>query len=196
MKYKRDGDELVLDDAGDPILLSDGGEVVDLTKIVSKVKHDRIAAEREEFKTQVDTLSSKIEELSTAGATVEEMRTQIEQIKQSASEEKTAIETRLSEAESKYAGALKTHAVETSLLDAGIPKKRLKAALALLDSDKLEYEDGKLSGLDVEALRSDHDYLFDVGEIRDSAAASRGGGGKPLEEMDMDEYAKARAAKE
>lgn len=61
MKFKKDGDgKLVLDDNGDPIAISAGSEPIDLTKVVSIAKHDRVAGERDEHKERAESLQKQI----------------------------------------------------------------------------------------------------------------------------------------
>jgi hypothetical protein len=194
VKFKKDDEgKLVLDDAGDPIAISESGEVIPLDKVVSLGKHERVASERDEYKTEVENLRKQIDDLSAKGGSVEEMQKQIDDLKAKAEADKTDFEKRLSDKDVEFAARSKEHAIETALVGAGIPNERLKAAKALIDTEKVELSNGQLTGLDLESFKKDNGYLFDAGKKVASAAPASGVSTEDLEKLDMDAYVEARS---
>lgn len=183
LQYKKGEDgALVLDDKGDPILLD---------RVVLADKHERIASERDELKSRVDELDARIKELSEASGTAEELKAKVDEL--TAAQEKVA-----SEYEQRIAERERAYALDTALLGAGLSSERLKAAKALVDTEKLELEGGKLKGLDLEAFKKDNAYLFDAPQVGDTGLPGRGAGGKltmeEAEKLSVDEYAEAKKA--
>ena len=177
MKFKKDEEgKLVLDDNGDPIAVTESGEVIPLDKVVSLGKHTRVEAERDEYKGEVEKLRGQIDELSKQGGDAEELKAQIEELKTKSDAAKTESEQRIADKDAEIAELAKGHAIDTALLGAGVPEARLKAAKALLDIDKVELSNDQLTGLDVETFKKDNAYLFDT-TTTSSAAASRGAAG-------------------
>lgn len=171
MKFKKDDEgKLVLDDAGDPIAITESGEVIPLDKVVSLGKHTRIETERDELKVENAKLTTQIGELSKLSGDKEALEKRIAEITEGSEKTKTELESRLAAKDKEYA-------LDTALLGAGVPADRLKAAKAYVDMEKVAVEGGKLSGLDVESFKKDQPYLFGPTPTVDSAAPSRGAGG-------------------
>ncbi len=159
MKFRKDDDgKLVLDDNGDPIAVSDKGNVIDLTKIVSEDKHNRIASEREEYKSKVEELQKQIGELSAKSESAEELQKQIAELKASATESESEWKAKLEARE-------KDHALDTALLGAGVPDKLLKAAKAMIDPEK---------GFEPESFKSEYPSFFAPVKRKDSAGQPAG----------------------
>jgi len=191
MKFKKDDEgRLVLDEHGDPIAISEQGEVIPLDKVVSLGKHARVETERDEFKAEVGRLRDQIAELSKVTGDKDALEKRLAEITAGAEKTKADLESLLAARDKEYA-------LDTALLGAGVPSDRLKAARALIDTEKLAVADGGLTGFDAESFKKDAPYLFAPAPKVDSAAASRGVTGavsiEEAEKMSVGEYAKARA---
>lgn len=128
-------------------------------------KFKRLEAKYEDLKKQYEETSTKLSELSTSSGSVDDLKRQIDDLK-------SANETALNDANARFATAEKDHAIEAALLKAGC--KDTLAARAHIDSNEVTIKDGKIAGLDVEALKKDRGYLF--GAV---APAGTAGGGNP-----------------
>lgn len=172
MKFKKDDEgKLVLDDNGDPIAISESGEVIPLDKVVSIGKYQRVEEERDEAKKQLTALTTKVSDLEKVSGDKEALEKQIAEIKETAEKEKGELETRI-------AARTRDYALDTALLGSGVPADRLKAAKAYIDAEKLELDGDALKGFDAEAFKKDHVFLFETTESSSSAAPSRGGAGE------------------
>lgn len=179
MKFKKDDEgKLVLDDKGDPIAVTEEGEVIPLDKVVSLGKFQRVESERDEHKLQAEKLTGQIEDLKKVSGDKEALEKRISELTEASAKDKADLETRMAERD-------KEHALDTALLGAGVPSARLKAAKALVDSESLKLDGEKLFGLDVETFKKDNAYLFDAAIVVDSAAAARGAGGSDANEAQM-----------
>lgn len=179
MKFKKDDEgKLVVDDKGDPIAITEEGEVIPLDKVVSLGKLQRVESERDEHKAQVERLSGQIEDFKKVSGDKEALEERISEVTESSAREKAELEARM-------AARAKEYALDTALLGAGVPSARLKAAKALVDSESLKLDGEKLFGLDVETFKKDNAYLFDAAVVVDSAAAARGTGGSDANEAQM-----------
>lgn len=173
MKFKKDEDgKLVLDDNGDPIAVGESGEVIPLDKVVSLIKHERIATEREEYKTKVGELEGQIATLKESVGNAEELKAKVEELTTATETAKTEFEARLA---TEIGTREREYALDTTLLGAGVPQGRLKAAKALIDAESVKLEDGKLQGFDIDAFKKDNDYLFTATQSVDVGAQPRGG---------------------
>ncbi len=179
LKFKKDAEgKLVLDDDGNPIAIDGQGEVIPLDKVVSLGKHQRIETERDEYKDQLATLKGEVESLKTSAGNAEELKTKIEELT-------TKSATAETEFEKKIAARDKEYVLDTALLGAGVPAARIKAAKALIDSEKVAVVNGKLDGLDLDAFKKDNDYLFGETTTVSSAAASSGTAATDADETQM-----------
>lgn len=186
MKFKKDDEgKLVLDDNGDPIAVSESGEVIPLDKVVSLGKHQRIEGERDELKAKVAELEGQIAELAKGAGDAEALKAKVEELTAKVEADKTEYDARMAVRDKEYA-------LDTALLKAGC--RDTKAARAHVDIESAKVEDGKLVGLDLEAFKKDKPYLFGQVETHSSAAASSGAGALDPEKMSVSEYAEARKA--
>jgi vacuolar-type H+-ATPase subunit I/STV1 len=168
VKFKKNEDgTLVLDGDGNPIAVDEGGEVIDLTKVVAVGKHQRIVDELGQTKTRVDELEGQIGDLQKVAGNAEELKTKVEELS-------GTLETSKSEFSEQLAAKDKEYALDTALLAAGVPSDRLKAAKALVDPAGLTLHDNRLVGLDLDSFKKDNDYLFAATTAVSSAAASAG----------------------
>lgn len=171
MKFKKDDKgKLELDEKGDPIAITEEGETIPLDKVVSLGKHTRVETERDELKTENAKLTTQIGELSKLTGDKEALEKRITEITEGSEKTKTDLEARLATRDKEYA-------LDTALLGAGVSEKKLKAAHAYVDMEKITVADGKLSGLDLESFKKENDFLFGPPVKVDSAAASRSAGG-------------------
>lgn len=171
MNWKKDEEgALVLDENGDPIALSDKGEVIPLDKVVALGKHQRVEAERDELKARVEQMTADLEELKGKAGDNDALKEQIEKLSADAEAAKSEFEVKLSAAE-------RDHAIEAALLGAGCIDT--KSARAHIDADGVKLIDGKLDGLDLEAFRTDRPYLFEADTKVKSAAPSSGAPTEP-----------------
>ena len=86
--------------------------------------------------------------------------------------------------DTKVAQIQKTHAIENTVRDA--KAKNVKAVMALLDMDKIKYENGELSGISeqLETLTSGEDTNFLFGDVQGAPSGTHinnppNGGGTP-----------------
>lgn len=189
MRFKKDDDgKLVLDESGDPIAITESGEVIPLDKVVSLGKHARVEGERDEYKGQVEKLQAQISDLSKVSGDKEALEKQLADIKAAADADRAELQA-------KAAARDKEYALNETLLGAGVPKERLKAAKALVDPASLTVDGEKLTGLDLESFRKDNAYLFAPQETYSTGLPPRGASGvsyDDIEKMSVDEYAEAR----
>jgi seryl-tRNA synthetase len=179
MKFKKDAEgKLVLDDDGNPIAVDGDGNVIPLDKVVALGKHQRIESERDEYKTEAETLRAQIAELQKAGGDKEELEKKLAEIT-------AGSETAKADFEARMAARDKEYAMDTALLGAGVPVGRLKAAKALIDTEGIAVVNGKLDGLDLDAFKKDNDYLFEASTTVDTGAANRGATGVDKDEAQM-----------
>jgi hypothetical protein len=198
MKFKKDAEgKLVLDESGDPIAISDKGESIDLSKVVALGKHERIASERDEYKGEAEKLRKQIDELSAKSGSVEELQKQITDLQEKATQDSEEFDKKLADKDAEFAANTKDHAIDVALLGVGVDKGMLRAAKALIDSEKMTLaDDGTLIGFDGEKFKTDYPSLIDSSAPVDMGAPPSGSAsGADLEEMDMDAYAKARMPK-
>lgn len=161
MKFKKDDEgKLVLDDSGDPIAVDDAGEAIDLSKVVAIGKYQRTESERDTYQEQNATLQADIAKLQESAGSAEELKAKVDELTAKAAAEATEFETKLAAAE-------REHAIETALLAAGC--RDTKAARTHIAAEAVTVADGKISGLDLDALQKERPYLFTP-----SATASTG----------------------
>ena len=126
----------------------------ELKGYVEKSKHDEVVEENKTLKTQVTDRDKQLETLKASAGDNEELKKQIEAMKQQNAEQEKAHKAELEQ--------LKLdNAIDTALTAAGA--KNTKAVKALLDVSKVKLgEDGKLSGWDEQlaAVQKSDSYLF------------------------------------
>ena len=103
MNWKKDEDgKLVVDEGGDPMALSESGEVIPLDKVVSLGKHARVESERDELKAQVDKLTGDIEALNASAGDAEKLKAEVERITAESESAKTEWEGKLASREKNH----------------------------------------------------------------------------------------------
>lgn len=160
-------------------------EIID--KILDENSADigRAKGELETYKTEVTTLKAdikskdaEIEKLTKANGDVAELNKKIEQLE--------ADKTKLTDDLTNQTTALKkTHAIENGVRDA--KAKNVKAVMALLDLDKITFENDEIGGLSeqLEGLKGSEDSSFLFGESNPTPPAGTSpnnppsGGGTP-----------------
>lgn len=187
MKFKKDDEgRLMLDENGDPIAVTESGEVIPLDKVVSLGKHQRIEGERNELKAQVDELTKQIGELQKVAGDAEATKAQLETLAKTAADSQADFESRMAARDREYA-------LDIALRDAGVPRDLVKGAKAYIGED-VKYEGGKLTGFDAESFKKERPFLFPAQETFDTGAPSRGSAQLDPEKMTVGEYAEARKA--
>lgn len=128
---------------------------------VEKVRTD-LTAEKQKVTTlqsQLTEANGKIATLETQAGDTTALNQQIEQLKT----EKTNLEQELN---TKVSEMNKNYAIENGVRDA--KARNLTAVMALLDKEKITYENGELNGLteQLETLKSGEDTSFLFGEVQ------------------------------
>ena len=128
----------------------------ELKDYVEKSKHDEVVEENKTLKTSVSDRDRQLETLKASAGDNEELKKQIETMKQQNAEQEKAHKAELAQ--------LKLdNAIENALTVAGA--KNSKAVKALLDVSKVKLgEDGKLTGWDdqIKAIQKSDAYLFNM----------------------------------
>lgn len=120
----------------------------------------QLEAEKEKAKnlqTQITDRDNDIKELKKSSSSNEELTKQLETWETKYEEDTQALGQRLKDQELQSA-------IKLDVIQSGA--KNAKAVIALLETDKLEIEDGKVKGLDekITALKESDAYLFDIAE--------------------------------
>lgn len=122
-------------------------------------------------KSQQTTLETKVTDLQTQLADRDKQLSDLknsvkdnEELTKKISELENANKNAASEFEDKLSKIQKTHAIENGVRDA--KAKNSKAVMALLDIDKITFEDGEVKGLSeqLEGLKTNEDTSFLFGE--------------------------------
>ncbi|EOE6413466.1 phage scaffolding protein [Enterococcus hirae] len=123
---------------------------------VNELNSNVAAAEQQanQYKEQLDANQTELDSLKKAAEGNEELTTQLSDLQEKYDQAKA-------DSESKIAEIKKTSAVELALTQAGA--RNIKAAKALLDSEKLELTDEGIKGLDeqLNTLKESDGYLFE-----------------------------------
>lgn len=123
---------------------------------VNELSSNVAAAEQQvnQYKEQLDANQTELDSLKKAAEGNEELTTQLSDLQEKYDQAKA-------DSESKIAEIKKTSAVELALTQAGA--RNIKAAKALLDSEKLELTDEGIKGLDeqLNTLKESDGYLFE-----------------------------------
>lgn len=168
MRFKKDEEgNLVLDDNGDPIAISESGEVIPLDKVVSLGKHQRVEGERDELKRQLGELQGQVEDLKKSAGDKDELEKKLTEISEGAEKAKADFEGRMASRD-------KEHALETALLKAGC--RDTKAARAHVDMEAVSLDGETLKGFDAESFKKDRPYLFDATKKGAAGAPPKGTG--------------------
>ena len=169
-------------------------EIID--KILDENSADigRAKGELETYKSQVTTLeaeikskNTEIEALNKTKGDVEELNNKITQLES----EKNELTNKLG---TETTALKRTHAIENGVRDA--KAKNIKAVMALLDLDKITYEDGEVKGLkeQLDGLQEDENssFLFGETEVKPPAGTKPnnppgGNGGNPPTSQNLGE---------
>ncbi|MDU0319175.1 phage scaffolding protein [Paenibacillus sp. 3LSP] len=123
---------------------------------VNELNSNVAAAEQQvnQYKEQLDANQTELDSLKKAAEGNEELTTQLSDLQEKYDQAKA-------DSESKIAEIKKTSAIELALTQAGA--RNIKAAKALLDSEKLELTDEGIKGLDeqLNTLKESDGYLFE-----------------------------------
>ena len=144
-------------------------------------------------KTQQSTLETKVTELESQLADRDKQLTDLkksvgdnEELTKKITELEAANKTVATEFEERLSKIQKTHAIENGVRDA--KAKNSKAVMALLDIDKITYDNGEIKGLSeqIEGLKANEDtsFLFGESEVKPPSGAKPnnppgGNGGTP-----------------
>ena len=153
----------------------------ELKSYVEKSKHDEIAEENKTLKTQVTDRDKQLETLKASAGDNEELKKQIEAMKQQNADQEKAHKAELAQIRL-------DNAIDAALISAGA--KNGKAVKALIDVSKVKLgEDGKLTGWDdqIKAVQKSDAYLFNVQQKNNFKGFQPGASGdnKPGTDVDM-----------
>lgn len=160
---------------------AEAASLAELKGYVEKSAHNEVVEENKTLKTSVSDRDKQLETLKASAGDNEELKKQIETMKQQNAEQEKAHKAELSQ--------LKLdNAIETALTAAGA--KNPKAVKALLDISKVKLgDDGKLSGWDeqLQAVQKSDGYLFNTKQQNNFRGFQPGVSGniKPGEKVDM-----------
>jgi len=133
---------------------AEAASLKELGNYIEKSKYEEVSEENKTLKRSVSDRDKQLDDLKAASGDNEELKKQIETMKQQNAEQEKAHKAELAQ--------LKLdNAVDTALTAAGA--KNTKAVKALLDISKVKLgEDGKLTGWDdqLTALQKSDSYLF------------------------------------
>lgn len=153
----------------------------ELKGYVEKAKHDEVVEENKTLKTSVSDRDKQLETLKASVGDNEELKKQIEVMKQQNADQEKAHKTELAQLRL-------DNAIEAALSAAGA--KNSKAVKALLDVSKVKLgEDGKLMGWDeqIKAVQKSDAYLFNTPQKNNFRGFQPGASGdiKPDTKVDM-----------
>lgn len=139
---------------------AEAASLKELGNYIEKSKYEEVSEENKTLKRSVSDRDKQLDDLKAAGGDNEELKKQIETMKQQNAEQEKAHKAELAQ--------LKLdNAVDTALTAAGA--KNTKAVKALLDISKVKLgEDGKLTGWDdqLTALQKSDSYLFAEKQVK------------------------------
>lgn len=149
-------------------------------------KIQNLTAERDGYVKQLDERDSQLKELATKAKGNEQLQATIDELKKSAKEAEITYQTELAQQQ-------KSFAIDKALTTAGALNN--KAVSALLDLDKVDVKDGKLTGLDEQlaALKESDAFLFRTKEPQPNSGKVQITTGQPDKEPVQDDGAFAKA---
>lgn len=159
---------------------AEAASLKELGGYVEKAKHDEVVEENKTLKKSVSDRDKQLDDLKAASGDNEELKKQIETMKQQNADQEKAHKAELAQ--------LKLdNAIDAALTAAGA--KNGKAVKALIDTSKVKLgEDGKLTGWDdqIKALQKSDGYLFDTKQQNNFRGMQPGASGdiKPGAEVD------------
>ena len=140
--------------------LKDKDVVIELQENhIPKSRFDEVNTQAKDHKARADKFETDLANALKGAKSQEELNATIAELTASNEKTKTEYETKIAQREKDYL-------LQDSLKAA--KAKNPKAAMALLDLEKLVVKDGKLDGLDaqIESLKKSDAYLFDAVETR------------------------------
>jgi Asp-tRNA(Asn)/Glu-tRNA(Gln) amidotransferase C subunit len=152
-------------------------------KDIEKAKGD-LEAKEAELKTKETELETLQGQLEKANEQIEEFKgMDIEDVKKKADDYKEKYETAKTEAEKELERIKFDYEVDKALN--GAKAKNTKAVKALLDLENLKLTDEKILGLDeqLEKIKEDNEFLFEVEEKEKAPNIVRPGGNDPTPEI-------------
>lgn len=138
----------------------------------AKSGNDDLKSQVTQLQTQLNDKTKEFDTLKESTKDYESLKEQITQLTTDKTNLQTELNTKVSEVQKK-------HAIENSVRDA--KAKNVKAVMALLDMEKIKYEDGELSGISeqLETLTTGDDtkFLFEGAVNISGATPSQPNGG-------------------
>lgn len=128
-----------------------------------------VKANHESLETQITDLKTQLQDRDTQLADLKKSVKDNEKLTQKITELEEANATSKTEYENKIASMQKMYAIENGVRDA--KAKNVKAVMALLDTEKITFNDGKIDGLSkqIEELTKGEDTSFLFGEQKPPA---------------------------
>ncbi len=152
----------------------------ELKGYVEKSKHDEIAEENKTLKTQVTDRDKQLETLKASAGDNEELKKQIEAMKQQNADQEKAHKAELAQIRL-------DNAIDAALISAGA--KNGRAVKALIDVSKVKLgEDGKLTGWDdqLKAVQKSDAYLFNAKQQNNFRGFQPGASGEVRPDANVD----------
>lgn len=139
------------DEQVEAVIVSHGQTVQALNNQISTLQQSE-----KDLKDQVDKRDADLKKIQKDNSDNEELKQQIKNLQKENSEQETKYQEKL-------VGIQRDAALNTLLAESKV--KNPKAVAALLDSEKIVFKDGELSGAkeQIEALQKSDAYLFDLG---------------------------------
>lgn len=131
----------------------------------AKVEVDDLKSEVSKLKTQLADKTTEFDNLKESTKDYGELGEKINQLELEKSQLATDKAQLQVDLDAKVSSILKNHAIENSVRDS--KAKNIKAVMALLDMEKIKYEDNQLSGVSeqLEALKGGEDTSFLFGDV-------------------------------
>ncbi|AZP90614.1 phage scaffolding protein [Pediococcus acidilactici] len=125
---------------------------------------DPIKVELNDVKTENASLQSKVEDRDSQIDSLSKEAGNSQKLNQKIADLQNEIKQHDEDAKNQLHEAQRDNAIELALRDANV--RDSKAVLPFLDKDTIKLEDGKLKGINeqIETIKADHDYLFNLDE--------------------------------
>lgn len=139
-------------------------EIIDQILDENSADIGRAKSGNDELKSQITQLQTQLKDKTAEFDTLKESTKDYESLKTQVTELQTDKTNLQKELDTKVSEIQKTHAIESGVRDA--KAKNIKAVMALLDMEKITYENGELSGISeqLDALKNSDDTSFLFGE--------------------------------
>lgn len=131
----------------------------------AKKTAEGFASQIEDLKNQISERDGQLKDLKESAKDNATLTAQIEKLQSDNKEAKAAYENKIADMQ-------KTYAIESAVRDA--KAKNVKAVMALLDSEKIVYKDGEITGLNeqIKSLTEGEDTSFLFGETKPTVAGA------------------------